>query len=158
MRIHTDHLTFADMGTAAIHAGVILHRCAEHRSQSRKRAFDFYLEGSGRTGGQWGNTGTHGAAPIKAATWDEYGIFIARLYTKDPDAHFGKHGYESEEHFHWVTGNRYRTLTPDQQHKRHRWGYHDRSAGGTYLVAQCTKCPAILRRPAYGYTWEDIAS
>ena len=99
MRIHTNDLTHNDLLTAALHAGVILHRCTEHRSQSRARAFDFYLEGSGITGGQWGNTGTHGAAPIKAATWDEYGIFIARLYTKDPEAHFGKNSYRNAEHF-----------------------------------------------------------
>lgn len=158
MRIHTDKLDENDMLTAAIHAGVIMHRLSRHRSQSRDHAFDFYLEGSGRTGGQWGNTGTSGASPVRAATWDEYGIFIARLYTKDPEAHFGKNSYQNAEHFHWVTGDRYKTLTPDQQHLKHIWDYTGSSAGGIYHVSTCKKCPAILRRPAYGYTWEDIAS
>ena len=78
MRIHTDKLDENDMLTAAIHAGVIMHRLSRHRSQSRDHAFDFYLEGSGRSGGQC-NTGTRGAnsdyngSGVIAATWDEYG-------------------------------------------------------------------------------------
>lgn len=153
MRIHSDTLsamhiinTVNGLGTSVRVQGII-----KHGSRSRARAFDFALSGSGNQGGQWG------ALDYKAATWDEWGMVLAELFKLDPNAIVPR-VYESAEHFHWTTGDRYRTLVPSDQHVRHNW-LSDRdhsgwSAGGSYHVNAC-KCGAILRRMRPGYTWSD---
>src|SRR5258705_6579708 len=115
MRIHSNTLTHEDFADAAKRAGVSIVELSEHGSQSRKHAFKFALEG---TSGRPRGFGAGG----EAATWDEWGIVFAHLFNVDPDAHTGKNGYLSAEHYHWVTGDRFRTLTPLLQHKRHKWG------------------------------------
>lgn len=153
MRIHTNILTRQDFTNAAKHAGVTLIELSEHGSQSRARAFKFTLEGtSGRPPG-------FGQGDWETATWDEWGIVFAHLFDIDPEAHCGKNGYQSAEHYHWVTGNRFRTLTPLLQHKRHNWlsGVGGTSITGTFHVRTC-KCGAVQRWLAYGHQWEEIAS
>lgn len=156
MRIHTDKLD-TDMRAfreARELASVGIERLTLHGSQSRARAFDFLLSGNGRTGEQYGNSGNYGATQYKAATWDEWGIFLNHLFDVDPDARVAK-VYEGAEHFHWVTGDRYRTLTPADQHVRHNWLSGDaggRSATGSYHVQSC-KCGAIVRRMVHGHGW-----
>lgn len=150
MRIHTNDLTEADILTAALHAGVIVHGLTEHRSRSRNRAWNLYLEGSGYYGGQWGTIS------VKSATWDEWGIFLARLYTKDATMHTGCYGYQDAEHFHWCTGGRFMTLAPRDQHRRHRWEYQGIAVGSRYHVAKCSKCPAIKRWLSPGVRWEEF--
>lgn len=146
MRIHTN-LTHGDLADAARHAGVIIARSSQHGSRSREHAFEVNLSGSGRHGGQWGN------GQGKAATWDEWGIFLAELFRRDPK--LTTRDYPSEEAFHWLTVDRYRTLTPEQQHIQHRWGDVQRVATGGYIVSTC-KCGAAGRTPAYGYKVTDF--
>lgn len=152
MRVHTDRLTENDILTAALHAGVIVHRLTEHGSRSRERAFNFYLEGRGMTGGWWD------VADHKTAVWDEWGMVIARLYTRDPDAHWGSANYQCAEHFHWSTGNRFVDLAPDEVHLRHVWQDGGRAATGTYYVAECAKCTAIRRWLSPGRKWSEFAA
>jgi hypothetical protein len=118
MRIHTN-LHRDSFQTAARTAGVDFERLTEHGSRSAARAFDVILTGHGVTGGQWGNSGTNGAAPYKTATWDEWGIFLNAIFQADPGAR--TRDYDSAEDFHTVTGGRFETLTPAEQHLRHRW-------------------------------------
>lgn len=151
MRIHSNTLTRQDFTDAAKRADVTLVDLTEHGSQSRARAFVFYLSGSGTQGGQWGTQN------YKTATWDEWGIVFAHLFHVDPQAHCGKNGYRNAEHYHWSTDDRFRTLTPLLQHKRHNWSVVNRSITGNYMVAQC-KCGAVNRWMAYGHDWEEIAS
>jgi hypothetical protein len=159
MRIHTNTLIHKDFTDAAHKAGVDIVELSEHGSQSRTKAFKFQLTGSSAFRSQWGNNG------LQAATWDEWGIFLAHLFDVDPDAHTGKYSYLSSAHYHWVTGDRFRTLTPSQQHKRHKWQYmpllpgdfNDANTRSFYAVAQCN-CGATQRWILHGHTWEEIAS
>jgi hypothetical protein len=156
MRIHTNTLIRKDFRDAAHEAGVSIVELSEHSSQSRARAYKFYLSGSaGRPGNR---------RDEQAATWDEWGIFLAHLFNIDPNAHTGKNGYLSAEHYHWVTSDRFRTLTPSQQHKRHKWQYmpllpgdfNDANTRSFYAVAQCN-CGATQRWILHGHTWEEMA-
>lgn len=156
MRIHSNTLTERDAYDAAALAGVGFHRLSTHGSRSRAHALDVVLEGSGRTGGAWGNSGNAGAGSYVAATWDEWGIFLGELFRRDPDAHVPGI-YHDGEHYRWVTGARFDALTPADQHKRHRWDAHGRSITGAYYVSEC-KCGAIQRRMAPGRPWDEVAS
>jgi hypothetical protein len=46
-----------------------------------------------------------------AATWDEWGWFMAEIFCADADARFGP--YKNSAHFHRLTENRYRLTVPD---------------------------------------------
>lgn len=118
MRLHTDKVTPEDLTDAARAANVGLERSTRHGSRSRNHAFDVVLSGSGNSGGRYGQF------YFKAATWDEWGIFLAHLYRVDPEMIAGpyKHNHEDEyESFDFLTGDRYSDLRPADQHKRHKW-------------------------------------
>ena len=155
MMIHTNVLTRDEIAAAARRAGVSFERLEQKGSRKRARKFDVILEGSGRTGGAWGNSGSYGAAQYVAATWDEWGVFLAALFTADPEA--WTDAYTSAEHFRWSTAGRYDGLDIAEQCKRHRWDYTGPNMTGAYAVHQCRKCDAIRRFPAYGLTFADIA-
>lgn len=140
MRIHT-RLEARSVRIAAHAAGVTFARMTEHGSRKSTRAFDVILEGHGRT--KWGNSGTHGAASYTAATWDEWGIFLGRVFDYDPAANATY--YRDADDFHWQTGERFKTLTPAQQHTRHTWNWNGDCVTGSYSVHEC-KCGAIMRR------------
>lgn len=85
MRIHSDHLTTSDIYTAARHARVDVVNLTEHGSRSRDHAFNVNLEGESRrrpNGGTYGR----GYASGYAATWDQWGVFLAILFDIDPGA------------------------------------------------------------------------
>lgn len=127
---------------AAQKAGVRFERCTLHGSRSRDHAFDVILSShNGRQAG-WG-------LDYQAATWDEWGIFLAYIFDADPDAVCW--AYKSADDFHWQTGDRFRTLTRDQQCKRHKWGLGRPNVTHSYSVSECRKCGAVRRwslRPA----------
>jgi hypothetical protein len=142
MRIHSSTLTHTDLQNAARVAGVSFERLTTHGSRIRHGAYDVLLTGSGTTRG---NSGTHGAAYHKAATWDEWGIFLNHLFEEDPEA-VVRNIYHGRRDFHECTGGRYRTLKPSEQHLRHRWTW-DHGTG------EC-KCGAVTVRSshtAYSY-------
>ena len=142
MFIHSNVLTYRHFYDAAAFAGPGVQVIELDRLGSRTRHAKFKFSLTGHSPFQRGFGASKDGE--KAASWDEWGIFLARLFMIDPDAHCGKYGYQSEEHFHWITGNRFRTLHPRNQHKRHKWGLGQPSAGGVYSVAQC-ECGAIHR-------------
>lgn len=139
MRIHT-RLGRAVLLEAGRRAGVGFHRLERHGSRTHHHAFNVVLSGTGREGGHFGTVDGH------AATWDEWGIFLAALYRRDPTARCaGAGSYESAEHFLWSTNGRYETLTVAEQHRRHTWRYStDESPPSTYIVHECT-CGAVRR-------------
>jgi hypothetical protein len=141
MKIHTS-LSQESIYRAARLAGVDFERLNEHGSRSHPHAFDVILSGSGTTGGQWGNSGKDGAAPYKAATWDEWGIFLAAVFGADETAKATY--YESADDFHWQTGGRFRMLRRDSQHLRHKWSFQGECVTGAYWVHEC-KCGAVKR-------------
>ena len=149
MRVHTN--LSRDQVVACVPAGVTIHHMSEHGSRSRPRAFNVVLEGSSIYGGQFGNQ------DYSAGTWDEWGIFLGALFALDPAAHVGK-TYLDADHFHWVTGDRYRAeagLTVANQHKRHNWDYKGVAVTGSYLVHEC-RCGAIMRRMSQSRSFDEI--
>jgi hypothetical protein len=122
MRLHTNTHTWRSIHQAldrAKEAGRIPHHvdlitCAEYRSQSRKAGIEIQLgtyvkePGDGR---RWTNTGTHGAnsdqngAGIYAATWDEWGWFLAEVFTADP--HAKCNWYDGKAEFERITKHAY---------------------------------------------------
>lgn len=149
MKIHSDVLTYRNFLDAASWAHVDLIEFDNCGSRSRTKAFKFSLTGSSSHNRGFGAGG-------KAATWDEWGMFLGFLFRIDPNAHCGKRSYLNEEHFQWVTGNRFDNLTHQLQHKRHRWGMGQMNCTGVYSVAEC-ECGAIQRWLLNGYVWEDIS-
>lgn len=160
MRIHSDILTADDLRTAAQVAGDDVRiSVAEHGSRKRARAFAFSLSGTSSRDRQWASD----TLPVKAATWDEWGMVIAELFRRDPDATIAQ-AYPSAEFFHWTTGGRFRSLTPADQHggAGHKWRPMGHNATGAYVVAECRgtrhyACTAILRRMAAGHTFAEIS-
>ncbi len=133
MRMHSDIITETDFHNAAKRAGVTIEHLSVHGSRTRARAFKFYLSGSGRNGGQWG------AQDYQTATWDEWGIFLGHLFARDAFAHCGRNSYIGADDYHWQTGDRFHSLTPDEQCKRHKW------ESLMPYVHECSKCNAIRR-------------
>ncbi|HBH59913.1 MAG TPA: hypothetical protein DDY41_17665 [Arthrobacter bacterium] len=120
MRLHTNTLTWRAVHEAldrAILAGripahVSLITCAEYRSRVRKAGIEIQLgtydkePGDGR---RWSNTGTHGANSeangegVYAATWNEWGWFLAEVFAADPEAKCN--WYDGAAAFHARTKN-----------------------------------------------------
>lgn len=149
MKIHSDVLTYRNFLDAASWAHVNLVEFDICGSRSRAKGFVMFLEGS--------SPFRNGHDPrYKAATWDEWGMFFAFLFNLDPNMHCGKRSYLNQEHFQWVTGNRFDNLTHQLQHKRHRWGMGQMNCTGVYSVSECD-CGAIQRWLLSGYVWEDIS-
>lgn len=147
-----DRMATARDGSAGI-AGVHVDDLTAHGSRSHVRSLNLYLFG---TSYHRPNGREYGPDEY-AATWDEWGIVLARLFTVDPDAIVGsvkRPTYAGAAHFHWATDDRYRTLTPDAQHKRHRWTWGgdagNATTGRVYSMHACEGCDAVMRRGAYG--------
>lgn len=152
MRIHTDTLTARDIYDAADRAGdAVSVTFTQHGSRSRARAFNVTLTGSSSRRPNSGGYGAGGYGDTYAATWDEWGMFLAELFRRDPAMIAGSPGrpvYADAEHFHWTTGGRFHALTPAYQHGKagHRWEYQGPSASGNYSISACTSCTATTRR------------
>lgn len=145
MRIHTDSLTASDIYAAAAHAGggdyrtsPVLVDVTEHGSRKRARAFNVSLTG---TSSRRTNGGNRGAGDDYAATWDEWGMFLAELFRRDPDATIPG-AYDTSGDFDYKTGCRFDTLTPAEQHggSGHRWEFT-----GTPGARSCKTCDAVQR-------------
>jgi hypothetical protein len=64
------------------------------------------------------NSGSCGAGSVYAATWDEWGWFMANVFATDPQAVFGsvtgrEHSYRGEADFHAQTGGKFNSATRD---------------------------------------------
>ena len=137
MRIHSDFVETVDLQKAAHRADVGFTRLGLHGSRTRDHAFDVILTGSSSRNQNMGGSD-------KAATWDEWGIFLGTLFALDPHA-VAKGAYESGAHFDWATGGRYRDgVLRGTDHKNHKWGWTGSSAGGNYHCHECN-CGAIRR-------------
>lgn len=112
MKLHTI-LDRTDLDYAARQAGVRFERLDESGSRTHPRKFDLLLSGNSGRGANFGGN-------FEAASWDQWGIFLNEIFKADPDARAAGY-YEAREQFRWFTGKRFDTLTPDQQHRNHRW-------------------------------------
>lgn len=122
MRLHTNILTRDDLYKATADLPGVSIKATEHGSRSHARGFEVHL------------TGTSNSRPNRehwadeyAATWDEWGVAIARLYDIDPDAVWGgvkNPIYDGSDDFHFQTGYRFEGgQMPKDTHKRHNWQY-----------------------------------
>ncbi len=110
MRIHTS-LNHSDLYDAARAARVGFTTLTEHKSRSHVRAFEIKLTGSSSYRQNFGDD--------YAATWDEWGIFLAVLFERDADIKTPY--YRDRNDFHWQTGERFVSLRHSQQHAQHNW-------------------------------------
>jgi hypothetical protein len=141
MRIHSDTLTRQDItdALAAAGPGVTADDIRRKGSRSRAQSWDVYLFG---TSSHRPNARDY-AADEYAATWDEWGMVLGHLFRVDPNATVPG-VYADGEHFRWVTGGRFDTLTPADGHRRHRWEFSGDSVTGSYSVQRC-ECGAVNR-------------
>lgn len=97
MRIHTDTLTHSEL-VAALPGGVYAYITAKG-SRKRDHAFEvtLYVFEKDALHRRYGNSGGYGRSDDVAATWDEWGVWIAKLYKSDHDALIGP--YESYSSF-----------------------------------------------------------
>lgn len=154
MKIHSNHLGPTDLRNAAERAGVTLTRMVPRGSQSHAHSWDILLSGNGPRRSQYG-----GDQEAPAATWDEWGMFLAELYRRDPEALCGTRSYPTyanAAHFSWITDNRFDDLKPDDQHRLHRWEFQGLSVTGSYALKRCRLCPAVVRR-LHDMSWAEFA-
>lgn len=104
MRLHSNTLTRQEITDTLRRTvpGAWIIDFSEHGSRSHKRAFEVKLRADKAPGRRRPN---HGYDGEYAATYDEWGAFIAVLYRLDPDMRFG--GYRDRDHFHRVTRGNY---------------------------------------------------
>lgn len=80
------------------------------RSRSHRYGFEIQLGTYNKTSGpansrHYKNSGTYGASNIYAATYDEWGWFLAEVFAQDPDAIFGP--YKGRDDFNTRTHDAY---------------------------------------------------
>jgi len=104
MRLHTDMLDRRDVLDALSRArsagkvtwSVDFTTLDSRGSRKRDHAFEVRLDAAEGDGHRRTNSGNRGAGEYFAATYDEWGWFIAALFVMDPDAIFGPYdGLES---------------------------------------------------------------
>jgi hypothetical protein len=149
MRIHSDFIEQIDLQKAAHVSNVGFTRLGLHGSRKRDHAFDVILTGSSPRNQNMGGSD-------KAATWDEWGVFLGVLFGLDPK--MVTPYYADAEHFDWSTGNRYRggDLPASAQHRSHKWEYAGDAITGSYGMHMCA-CGAI-RRYLHGETWAQFTA
>lgn len=140
MRLHTDTISESDVYAAARTARVDLVGFSRHGSRKRDHAFEVKLEGESCRRPNHGKAGWDSDYGY-AATWDQWGVFIATLFSVDPDAIIGM--YPTRNAFDAFTRYRFDADSfPSDYHGDHSWN------GST-----CRKCSAgqewqALRDPA----------
>jgi hypothetical protein len=141
MRIHTN-LTTEQMNKIEPPPSAKIHAFVPHGSRTHPRAFEVILSGSSRFRGQYGQ------ADFTTATWDEWGIYLGRLFAADPEARIPR-TYDDADHFHYITDGRYDVDNDPPLTKLcplHRWTHVNNDIPGREVTQECRKCGAILRR------------
>lgn len=125
MKLHSNTIRYADVVESmrrAKNAGLVSQdvffvKCDHAGSRSRAFAFEIQLgamdQRSGPTNSRhYKNTGHSGAGygdeKIWAASYDEWGWYIAELFAIDPDAVFGT--YKGRDSFNAQTGGKFATV------------------------------------------------
>lgn len=110
--IHRALATQKGLGNVA--HSVYIDKCEPHGSRSHDKAFEVHLACDEKVKGDkrfWTNSGNRGAnseangTGTYAATYDEWGYFIAQLFDVDPQMKFGT--YTDHDQFHRVTEYKY---------------------------------------------------
>lgn len=138
MRIHSNVITEDEVREAADHARVTFTRFGEGKSRTHSRFFDVILSGESRRHQNGG--------PDKAATWDQWGVFLSVLFDRDPNMICGagkRPVYNGADDFDFQTNLRFSTAPthwPADAHGDHTFRY-----SGTPGQQDCTKCSAVKR-------------
>lgn len=120
MRIHSDIITTDDIAKAAVKADMYLETFGKGGSRSRKNAFTVLASGN--------STRNAMSNEFKAATWDQWGVFLGILFDIDPDMHTGKNSYADKYDFDFKTCDRFinetaRNKIDVKSSHGHRWDY-----------------------------------
>lgn len=138
MRIHSDTLTETDFYDAGKIARVLWNgsTISKHGSRTRANGWEVILRGESNRSPMGGGDG-------KAATWDQWGVFLGVLFDRDPS--MTCRAYEDFVAFDYVTKCRFvdRGEFPSDYHGDHvfRWN-------GIPRQQDCTKCSA-------SYQWKN---
>ncbi len=97
MKVYSDTLTREDL-YASLPSDVYLDAQEIRRPRTRARGWTVYLEGLGDRHTRNTNSGNYGAGSHKAATWDDHGLWMAKLYEIDPMAKIAH--YDSRSDFY----------------------------------------------------------
>jgi hypothetical protein len=138
MKIHTSLTRDQVLQAVRSTPDVFVHYLTEHGSQSADRAFNIVLSGSSPRRGQ----ATIGDGDYHAATWDQWGVVLGKIYAADPRARIAG-VYRDAADFHWQTSDRFlpcnaRSLIMCLQH---RWA----PVPGGYAAACTHPCGAVKR-------------
>lgn len=140
MRIHTNVTDQRVLFDAANVAGVSLMDGTRYGSRSHATAFEVKLSGSSSRPINSGRYGSSNYSSERAATWDEWGIFLGHIFDQDSTAKATY--YHDADDFHFQTGDRFRTLKREDQHRQHKWEFIMLCTGP---VNRC-KCGSTVRR------------
>ncbi len=131
MRIHTS-ATREQVEAAMRKAKVRATAFSEHGSRSRDRAFEVVLSGASRRR-------QNGGEREYAATWDQWGVFLASIFEVDPAMKCW--AYDGVDAFDHRTNYRFEGAeAPADAHGDHTFRF-----SGTPYTQSCTKCSAISR-------------
>lgn len=174
MRIHSNTLSAIDIFEAARISRTTL-TWSTQGSRIRERSWDVTLTGESKR--RPNDRGRHQSWEF-AATWDQWGVFLAVLFDRDPEALCGtvkRPAYADRADFHRKTGDRFRpvgiitadtpgalavtgddydgTSGPVYRQERTYWpadahGDHTFRPSGTPGVSVCSRCSATDRRYA----------
>lgn len=156
MRIHTDmphEVEDAIRRECVLLPGVRAY-VTKHGSRSRKGALELAVRAKKRKGRRPHNGYVNDPEGEYGATWDEWGAVFAAIFRTDPSAKCP--AYDGEEHYHWVTGGRFRDGMPEDTHDRHRFKAEGFAVGGAYVVHGC-ECGAIRRHMMHGRDFAEIS-
>lgn len=147
MRIHTNGHKMGDLFTAARVAGVSFAKIEKHGSRKRDRAFEVKLEGSSNRDGQGYDSHCY---TYKAATWDEWGVFLAHLFAADPDMttpyYLDAHDFAFQTNSRFLDkawgSDEWEVVKPHDMGVclSHNWKF------SSYGTMRCAKCSAVQRR------------
>ena len=145
MKIHTD-LTAPQMQEALDDSGIkgasLLMQ--EKGSRSHARRFDVYFDAEPMKGRRQSQH-VHDGQYVTGITYDEWGLFIDRIFQSDPEAKVGP--YKDRNHFRDVTDYRFDDLRWEDQHARHNFEFNR-----DHMGFECTGCDAIKFRNSSGFT------
>lgn len=131
MKIHSDVITYQDIWNAEKIASVGGHgkvylEFVSQGSRSRKNAFEVHLEGDGSVSKRKPNDRGNSDRQY-AATWSQWGWFLAALYEIDPEmkcayyADLEDYNIKTDNAFADVTKIDPRTKNPNWRFRRNYW-------------------------------------
>lgn len=106
MKVYSDVLTYASM--RYLSGDGLYYDTLESLTRPRLRRYGYRVLAYGHSN-RWKNSGNRGAGNEHAATWDDHGRWMARVFREDPKALIVACGrYDGAEDFHTKTKERYK--------------------------------------------------